>query len=163
MTSNNFAEGRFDKQDFLYIPEVDEYCSPAGRRATHRFRTLEHGLNLHKYWSSACPRCPIKSRRSLGSGKCSGSRQHNTHFSQHQGLSPVLRRLRRPEQTHMRSLRTNAALTGPCSSPTPVSSVALIKLRLFTQLRPDGDDEVRLNLTCRIMTESDRPIAAGHD
>jgi transposase len=33
MTSNNRAEGRFDKQDFIYIPEDDEYRCPAGQRA----------------------------------------------------------------------------------------------------------------------------------
>jgi len=56
MTSNNLADGRFDKQDFVYIPEVDEYRCPAGERAIRHFTTLERGLNLHKYWSSACPR-----------------------------------------------------------------------------------------------------------
>ena len=24
--------------------------------------TVENGLTLHRYWTSACPRCPIKSR-----------------------------------------------------------------------------------------------------
>ena len=66
MTSNNLAEGRFDKQDFVYIPEDDEYRCPAGQRAIWRFTTFEHGLNLHKYWSSACPRCPMKSRCTRG-------------------------------------------------------------------------------------------------
>jgi hypothetical protein len=41
MTSNNLAQGRFDKQDFLYIPEVDEYrCPrrPAGDPTLHNTR-----------------------------------------------------------------------------------------------------------------------------
>jgi transposase len=66
MTSNNRAEGRFDKQDFIYIPEDDEYRCPAGQRAIWRFTTFEHGLTLRKYWTSACPRCPIKSRCTTG-------------------------------------------------------------------------------------------------
>jgi transposase len=66
MTSNSRAEGRFDKQDFIYIAEDDEYRCPAGQRAIWRFTTLEDGLTIHKYWASACPRCPIKSQCTTG-------------------------------------------------------------------------------------------------
>jgi len=66
MTSNNRAMGLFDKRDFKYLPESDEYECPAKQRAIHRFETIEKGLVLHKYWSSACPRCPIKSRCTTG-------------------------------------------------------------------------------------------------
>jgi transposase len=62
LTSNNRAEGRFDKQDFIYVAADDEYRCPAGERAIWRFTTEEHGLTIHKYWSSACPRCPIKAQ-----------------------------------------------------------------------------------------------------
>ena len=40
----------------------DEYLCPAGQRAIKRFTTIEHGMTLHKYWSSACPRCPLKAQ-----------------------------------------------------------------------------------------------------
>jgi transposase len=66
MTSNNPAEGRFDKQDFIYIAEDDEYRCPAGQRAIWRFTTVENGLTIHKYWTSACPRCPIKAQCTTG-------------------------------------------------------------------------------------------------
>jgi transposase len=66
MTSNNLAAGRFDKQDFIYIAADDEYRCPAGERAIKRFTTLEHALMLHKYWSSACPRCAMKARCTTG-------------------------------------------------------------------------------------------------
>jgi transposase len=62
LTSNSKAEGRFDKRDFVYLPEADEYRCPAGHRAIHRFTSIENGMKLHKYWSSACPRCPIKAQ-----------------------------------------------------------------------------------------------------
>jgi transposase len=61
-TSNNKALGLFDKADFRYLPSKDEYRCPAGQRATWRFTNLEHGLTTHKYWSSACPRCPMKAQ-----------------------------------------------------------------------------------------------------
>lgn len=60
LTSNSKAEGRFDKRDFIYEPEADEYLCPAGERATRRFSTVEDEMTLHKYWSSACPSCPMR-------------------------------------------------------------------------------------------------------
>lgn len=66
MTSNNLSEGRFDKQDFIYIAADDEYRCPAAERAIKRFTTIEHGLTIHKYWASACPRCPIKAQCTRG-------------------------------------------------------------------------------------------------
>lgn len=65
-TSNNRARGLFDRRDFRYIPEADEYRCPAGQRAIRRFGRVEHGLMLYRYWSSACPRCPMKSRCTTG-------------------------------------------------------------------------------------------------
>ena len=65
-TSNNQAKGQFDKQDFRYIPTDDEYECPAGQRAIWRFTTVENGQTLRKYWSSACPRCPIKAQCTTG-------------------------------------------------------------------------------------------------
>ncbi len=62
MTSSSKADGRFDKQDFIYDDAVDEYRCPAGQRAIWRMTTVEKGLTLHRYWSSACPSCPLKAR-----------------------------------------------------------------------------------------------------
>ena len=62
LTSNSKAEGRFDKRDFVYNPELDEYRCPAGQWAIWRMTTVEHGMTLHRYWPSACPRCPIKAQ-----------------------------------------------------------------------------------------------------
>jgi transposase len=66
LTSNSKAEGRFDKRDFVYIAEDDEYRCPAGQRAIKRFTTIENGLTLNKYWPSACPRCPLKAQCTTG-------------------------------------------------------------------------------------------------
>ncbi len=62
LTSNSKADGRFDKRDFVYIAEDDEYRCPAGQRAIKRFTTIENGMTLHKYWSSACPKCRLKTQ-----------------------------------------------------------------------------------------------------
>jgi transposase len=65
-TSNNKAQGLFDKRDFRYIPADNEYQCPAGQRAIWRFTTVENGMTLHKYWSSACPKCPMKAQCTTG-------------------------------------------------------------------------------------------------
>jgi transposase len=62
LTSNSLAAGRFDKQDFIYIAADDEYRCPANERAIKRFTTVEAGMTLDVYWSSACPRCSLKAR-----------------------------------------------------------------------------------------------------
>jgi hypothetical protein len=62
LTSGSRADGRFDKRDFIYNAKRDEYRCPAGKRAIWRFSTVEDGLTIHKYWPSACPRCPIKAQ-----------------------------------------------------------------------------------------------------
>ncbi len=60
LTSNSKAEGRFDKRDFVFNAERNEYRCPADERAIWRMTSVERGLTLHRYWPSACPRCPIK-------------------------------------------------------------------------------------------------------
>lgn len=69
LTSNNKAAGLFDKSDFIYIPEADEYRCPAGQRAIHRMITIERGQTIHKYWSSACPSCEMKSQCTTGTNR----------------------------------------------------------------------------------------------
>ena len=61
ITSNARAEGRFDKRDFAYNKKRNEYRCPAGERAIWRYTSIEGGLKTDTYWSSACPRCPIRS------------------------------------------------------------------------------------------------------
>lgn len=61
-TSNAKAEGRFDRADFTYIKKDDEYECPAGQRAVFRMVTEERGMMLRRYWSSDCPKCPLKAQ-----------------------------------------------------------------------------------------------------
>jgi len=60
MTSGAKADGRFGKQDFVYIAAEDVYRCPAGERLIHRFTPVEHGLSLRRYWTSTCGACAIK-------------------------------------------------------------------------------------------------------
>jgi transposase len=66
MTSGAKSRGRFGKQDFVYVPEKDVYRCPAGEQLTYRFSTEEHGKMIRRYWTTACPKCPLQSRCTTG-------------------------------------------------------------------------------------------------
>ena len=97
MTSNAKAEGRFDKSDFIYIAKDEEYQCPAGQRAIYRFTREENGLQLRRYWSSACPQCPIKAQ-------CTTSNYRRISRWEHEAvLEAVQRRLdRQPKAMTLR-------------------------------------------------------------
>jgi len=61
-TSGNQAQGLFGKRDFIYQADVDEYTCPAGEHLIYRCRSQDKGKTIHRYWSSACPNCSIKSQ-----------------------------------------------------------------------------------------------------
>jgi hypothetical protein len=65
LTSTNFA-GRFDREAFRYVPRLDEYRCPANQRLTKHSTTVERGLTLHRYWTSKCGSCALKSRCTPG-------------------------------------------------------------------------------------------------
>ena len=62
MTSGAKADGRFGKQDFVYLSTEDVYRCPAGEKLTYRFTGEEAGKMLRHYWTTACPTCPLKSQ-----------------------------------------------------------------------------------------------------
>ena len=66
LTSGAKAEGRFGKQDFVYIPEDDVYRCPAGELLTWRFDRVEDGQLLRHYWTTACQGCAIKAQCTTG-------------------------------------------------------------------------------------------------
>jgi len=86
-TSEAKAEGRFDKADFIYDPQADEYRCPAGSRLTWRFARVEGNHLINRYWSSDCPHCPIKER-------CTPSQQRRvTRWEHEASLEAMQRRL----------------------------------------------------------------------
>ena len=65
-TSNAGAAGRFDKADFVYMPDEDTYICPAGERLTYHFTSELDGKMMRSYWTTACERCPVKSKCTTG-------------------------------------------------------------------------------------------------
>jgi BMFP domain-containing protein YqiC len=84
-TSNAKADGRFDKADFIYDAQHDEYSCPAGQKLIWRFSTIERGMKLHKYWSSHCQQCALKDR-------CTPSQNRRMTRWEHEGVLEAMQR-----------------------------------------------------------------------
>ncbi|KPG91899.1 transposase [Pseudomonas sp. RIT-PI-q] len=62
MTSSAKADGRFNKDAFVYDATKNEYICPAGEALPWRFSSIEKGMNMHCYWSSKCQGCGLKTQ-----------------------------------------------------------------------------------------------------
>jgi len=83
MTSNNAAAGLFDKRDFVYENEANQYRCPAGSIAIYRMTSEQAGKVQHKHWSSDCPRCPMKPR-------CTNSKERRISRGEHEDTLDVV-------------------------------------------------------------------------
>jgi transposase len=66
LTSGAKSDGRFGKQDFIYLPAEDAYRCPAGERLTYRYTNEEAGRVLRRYWTTACSNCALKPQCTTG-------------------------------------------------------------------------------------------------
>jgi len=66
MTSGAKSEGRFGKQDFVYLADEDVYRCPAGEKLKFYYANEEHGQQLRRYWTNACRTCAIKDQCTTG-------------------------------------------------------------------------------------------------
>ncbi|SPJ15468.1 transposase [Burkholderiales bacterium] len=69
LTSGSKADGRFGKQDFIYLAKEDQYRCPAGQRLTWRHSSVEDAMTVHYYWTTACPACPMKKQCTTGDAR----------------------------------------------------------------------------------------------
>jgi transposase len=68
-TSHNKAKGLYDKADFRYIVEDDEYQCPAGERLQRRTNTHDHGKPIARYWTLNCGTCAWKTKCTTGKAR----------------------------------------------------------------------------------------------
>ena len=96
-TSGNLAKGLFGKRDFHYIAKEDEYLCPAGERSIWRRKTVEKDRVIHRYWSSACRECAIKSQ-------CTRGRERRISRWEHEAVLDALEKRmdREPERMRIR-------------------------------------------------------------
>ncbi len=100
-TSGSVKKGLFSKRDFVYHSEDDEYECPGSERLIQRFTTEEKGQTVHKYWSSACPRCPIRAQ-------CTTSKYRRVTRWEHEHVLEALERRLDAEPERMRVRRTTS-------------------------------------------------------
>ena len=63
MTSDNKAQGLYDKRDFVYLQEDNAYRCPAGEKLPYRHSSVEDGLRMGIYYNdSACKACGLKAQ-----------------------------------------------------------------------------------------------------
>lgn len=61
LTSGAKADGRFGKEDFVYLREENAYRCPGGYTLPWHMTTVEKGLTLHRYWDlGSCRACALK-------------------------------------------------------------------------------------------------------
>jgi len=66
LTSGAKADGRFGKQDFVYMRRLDIYRCPAGQHLTWFCDSHEGGKLLRIYRTTQCPDCPIRTQCTAG-------------------------------------------------------------------------------------------------
>ena len=101
LTSGSTKKGLFNKRDFIYHAEDDEYECPAGDRLIWRFATEEKDQVVHKYWSSNCPRCAMRSR-------CTTSQYRRVTRWEHEHVVDALDERLEREPERMRVRRSTA-------------------------------------------------------
>lgn len=79
MTSAAKADGRFNNDAFIYDATTNEYICPAGEVLIWRFSSVEKGMKLHRYWSSNCQSCALKSQ-------CTPSKQRRVRRWEHEAV-----------------------------------------------------------------------------
>ncbi|UQR68153.1 IS1182 family transposase [Bradyrhizobium sp. C-145] len=103
MTSGAKSDGRFGKQDFVYLPEEDAYRCPAGERLPYRYTNEEADKMLRRYWTSACKNCSIKPQCTPGSERRITRWEHEDLLDavqQRLDANPLAMRLRRETVEH---------------------------------------------------------------
>ena len=87
VTSNATADGRFGKDDFIYDAKGDIYHCPAGQQLIKRMTTIERGNTMHRYWTTVCKTCALKSQ-------CTPSKERRvTRWENEAVLNEMQRRL----------------------------------------------------------------------
>lgn len=86
LTSGAKADGRFGKQDFVYLPERDVYRCPSGALLPRHMTTVERDMTLHRYWDRAsCQTCALKAQ-------CTPSIERRVTRWEHEALIDALQR-----------------------------------------------------------------------
>ena len=85
LTSGAKSDGRFGKQDFVYLPKKDVYRCPAGEQLKWWFNRVEDGKLLRHYWTNKCQTCAIKAA-------CTPSKHRRVKRWEHEGILDAMQK-----------------------------------------------------------------------
>jgi transposase len=103
MTSSAKADGRFNKDAFVYDATKNEYICPAGEALPWRFSSIEKGMNMHCYWSSKCQGCALKTQCTPSKNRRVSRWEHETVLEEMQRRlndAPDMMRIRKRTVEH---------------------------------------------------------------
>jgi transposase len=103
MTSGAALDGRYGKQDFVYLVNEDAYRCPAGEKLTHRWTTHDKGHVLRKYATPACRDCALKAQCTTGKERVISRWEHEAVLEKVQSRldhNPDAMRVRRSTAEH---------------------------------------------------------------
>ena len=103
MTSGAVRDGRYGKQDFVYLADEDAYRCPAGEKLTHRWITHDKGRVLRKYATPACRDCALKAQCTAGKERVISRWEHEAVLENVQSRldhNPDAMRVRRSTAEH---------------------------------------------------------------
>lgn len=103
MTSGAKADRRFNNGAFIYDASENEYICPAGEALIWRFSSIEKGLELHRYWSSKCQGCALKSQCTPSTERRIRRWEHEAVLEEMQNRlskSPEMKRVRKRTVEH---------------------------------------------------------------
>ena len=79
MTSDNKAKGLYDKRDFVYVAQDNEYRCPAGKRLVYHHSSIEEGMKIDCYYTSVCQQCTLKAQ-------CTTGKERRVRRWEHEGI-----------------------------------------------------------------------------
>ena len=103
VTSSNRKKGLFDRRDFVYVEEDDEYECPAGERLPRQTKTTPNGMLMYRYWSKNCGSSSIKSQCTTGKERRVTRWEHGKVIEEHERRmeeNPTMMQLRKQTVEH---------------------------------------------------------------
>lgn len=103
MTSGAKVDGRFNNDVFVYDSTKNEYICPAGEALPWRYSYVERGLKLHRYWTSSCQNCALKSQCTPSKNRRVRRWEHETVLEEMQvrlNNAPEMMRIRKRTVEH---------------------------------------------------------------
>jgi len=103
VTSSNRKKGLYDRRDFVYVEEDDEYKCPAGERLARQTKTMAGNMLMYRYWYKHCGSCTLKPKCTVGKERRVTRWEHGKVIETHERRmeeNPTMMQLRKQTVEH---------------------------------------------------------------